>query len=91
MRVVNYDVYEVCGEDNKHKVFSSQSKKECDKFISKRVKIVVRNMLNYGTLLGNDVRREMRKQTAHFSIFSLKVEKMINNMSGESPYYLSRP
>ena len=92
MKTNNYTVYEIYGDCNKHKVFSSDDKKECDTFISYQVMKVVDNMLEYGSLLAKDIKEEIKKQSAHFSILSLKIENIIQeNLTYDSRWYLGKP
>ena len=91
MKTNNYTVYEIYGDCNKHKVFSSNDKKECDYFISCQVKEAVENMLAYGSVLAKDVKEEINRQSAHFSILSLKIEKIIQeNLTYDSRWYLGK-
>jgi len=91
MKTKNYTVYETYGDCNKQKVFSSDDKKECDNFISCQVMEVVDNMLAYGSLLAKDVKDEIDRQSAHFSILSLKIEKIVKeNLTYDSRWYLGR-
>jgi len=91
MKTKNYTVYEIYGDCNKHKVFSSDDKEECDTFISCQVMKVIDNMLEYGSLLAKDVKIEIDRQTAQFSILSLKIEKIIQeNLTYDSRWYLGK-